>query len=132
MKYLYLIILFLFASCSVFDNEQTIPLEYTGEWQWVESTGGFVGMRIDADSVDYTQTLKIFEQNKAKWYLDGELVQEYRAQKLSDDYDAEFILRSILNDDEYTPMNRQIMGLNNGKLVIMDECEDCFIHKFIR
>ncbi|MDR9417991.1 hypothetical protein [Gracilimonas sp.] len=133
MKNLYiLILLFLFAGCSVFENEQSIPLDYTGEWQWIESTGGILGMRIDADSVDYTQTLQILEQNIVKWYLDGELLQEYRAEKSNKkDMDVEYILKPI-NAGEHGNMIKSILGIQNGNLILMDECADCFIYTFKR
>jgi hypothetical protein len=45
----------------------TICIPYTGQWDWVSSTGGFAGEHISAEEVDYTQRIEI-EEKTIKWF----------------------------------------------------------------
>lgn len=77
MRYFTVLILGLFLSCNIFENENDIvPNEYIGEWSWVGTYGGW-GPNVSADSVDYQIDLLITKMAEAKWYRDGELKGEY-------------------------------------------------------
>lgn len=76
MRLLILVVMVLTAGCNVFENEQSVPKELQGEWNWYRTAGGW-GTSVEADSVDYSMTLKIYAQNNAEWYKDDSLVQKY-------------------------------------------------------
>ena len=76
MKFTVLLIMVLFAGCSLFENEQLVPEELEGDWTWYRTVGGW-GQVVDADTAGYTMTLKIYSQNEAHWFTNDSLVQKY-------------------------------------------------------
>jgi hypothetical protein len=117
----------------MFDNEQFVPVEYTGEWQWVQSSGGFIGEVIEAESVDYTQSLHINQNNEARWFRDGELVQKFEISELNDDEDGELLLKPDLDGSENSsPIEKVILGFEDGFLTVFDRCADCYSYLFSR
>lgn len=133
MKYLTIIALLFFGSCNIFENEQFVPVEYTGEWQWVESSGGIIGESIKAESVDYTQVLSIDQTNEAQWFRDGELIQQFQISELSKEEDGEFLLKPDSGENEdSSPIEKVILGYQDGILTVFDRCADCYTHRFIR
>jgi hypothetical protein len=80
MKYvsIFLIGVF-FIGCDAFVDEQDVPQELIGEWEWTSSAGVWSGLII-ADSVDYSMTL-IFKGNKATWYRDHDLQAKFDVEK---------------------------------------------------
>ncbi len=132
MKVLAVTVLILLTSCSLFENEQNVPDEMTGQWKWVSSSGGFVGEVIQADSVDYTQSLKIFQHNKAVWYEDGEVVMRYQLDSETDDGEKRFVMHPQLKNKAGSELTRTILGVQNGVLQVTDNCTDCYIYSFVR
>ncbi|MEX2347625.1 MAG: hypothetical protein WD511_00270 [Balneolaceae bacterium] len=133
MKLLNILLLLLITTCSPFENEQFVPVDYTGEWHWVSSTGGIMGEVIQSDSVNYTQSLDINQSNEARWFRDGELVQKFKISKLSSDEDGELLLKPDTNEDENSsPIDKVILGYQDGYLTVYDRCYDCYNHRFTR
>lgn len=77
MRILIALIIVLISGCNQFENEQVVSEAYVGEWQWQESVGGIGGWTINADSVDYKESITINQSNEMYWYRDGELMQKY-------------------------------------------------------
>lgn len=80
MRAILISILILIAGCSIFENEQSVPGQFTGEWEWYLTVGGF-GHSISVDSVDYSMRLRIYTQNEAKWFRNETLIDKYFIQK---------------------------------------------------
>lgn len=69
-------LIILISGCNAFQDEQLVPEQLQGEWSWYRTAGGW-GTYIDADSVNYSMTLRIYAQNKAEWFRNDTLVQSY-------------------------------------------------------
>ena len=120
------------AGCSVFTNEQTVPLEYIGEWKWDRSTGGFGGWIIDADSVDYSQSFKMNQSNEAFWLIDGEIEQKYLVENLKNEDNGEFLLIPVNTSEKVGSVEKVVLNVEGDVLKISDQCADCYIHTFSR
>ncbi len=83
MRAILILTLILFTGCGVFENEQTVPGKFVGEWEWYLTGGGW-GPNVSADSVDYTIRLMIYSQNEAKWFRNDSLVDKFFIQKGED------------------------------------------------
>jgi hypothetical protein len=132
MRVLAVTLIVLLSGCSLFENEQTIPDEIAGQWQWVRSTGGFVGQVIEADSVDYSQSLKIFQDNRAVWYKDREMLMSYRLDPKTEDGERRFVMHPQLKNKAGSEFILTILGVKNGVLQVMDDCMDCYMHSFVK
>ena len=73
------------TGCEYFKNEQSVPNEFIGEWEWTSTHGGW-GPNADADSVDYTMSLIIYSQNEAKWLRNDSLLNRYVIRKGNEDW----------------------------------------------
>ncbi|MEX0719876.1 MAG: hypothetical protein WD059_04350 [Balneolaceae bacterium] len=131
MKLLYIISFILLTSCSVFDNEHVIEDELQGEWNWVQSTGGFIGETIHVDSVDYEMTLIIYHGGSAFWYR--ELLQEYKIKEGEEDWaEGNLVMYPVENETEDFKISRIIDGVYGGELRLLDNCADCYSYTFTR
>lgn len=98
MKAILMLTLIVFTGCSVFDNEQTVPGEFVGEWEWY-LTGERNGY-VSSDSVDYSIRLNIYSQNEAKWFRNETLYDEFYIQKGEEDWTkGEWVMHSIRRSD---------------------------------
>lgn len=76
MRLIIVAVFLLVSGCTALQNEQFVPKQLQGEWNWYATTGGW-GTQTDADSVEYSMTLKIYAQNQAEWFRNDTLIQSY-------------------------------------------------------
>jgi hypothetical protein len=107
----------LFAGCSVFENEQLVPVEIEGEWTWYQTVGGW-GQTVKADTVNYKMTLKIYSQNEAHWFKNDSLIQKYTIQEGDDDW----------TKDELVMFRQDYEGGTDCGLIIMYKPEQRELH----
>lgn len=127
--------LFAFTACEddVVDNYPNKNKIY-GEWQWRQSSGGFVGEVIYADSVDYKLSYS-FTLNRNYEYHMNDSLQSYG------------IFNIFKNSSIYYPPPNKQLHLSNyigfsesfsftligdDTLMLREECTDCYEHLYIR
>lgn len=129
-KYSVISILLLLMGCSLFENEQSIPADLTGQWEWVRTSGGFAGTVTYSDSVDYSQSLRIFKYNQAIWYRNGEVEQRYQIDRVKEDGVEKFVMHPQIKENGSFQLDRTLSGIINGELQVQDECTDCYQYSF--
>ena len=110
-------------------DEPDLSHKLVGEWEWVESFGGFAGEHRTPESVGYTKTYVFRPDHTFLHYRDGTLVfsAEYRiVEKVVWKKDRAKVL-------EIEEMTDKIIGFNgNDTLGLTGHCYDCFSEVFIR
>jgi len=100
-----------------------------GEWEWVESFGGFAGEHRTPESVGYTKKYVFRPDHTFLQYRDDTLVvrRKYRiTEKVVWKKDKAKVL-------EIEGMTDQIIGFEgNDTLKLTGHCYDCFLEVFIR
>jgi hypothetical protein len=100
-----------------------------GEWEWVESFGGFAGEHRTPESVGYTKTYVFRADHTFLQYRNGTLVvsRKYRiTEKVVWKKDRAKVL-------EIEGMTDQIIGFEgNDTLRLIGHCYDCFSEVFIK
>ncbi|MEN8126041.1 MAG: hypothetical protein ABFR32_13040 [Bacteroidota bacterium] len=127
MKKLFLIILIVFIGCSD-DDEQTLNSQLTGEWKWVESSGGIGGITETLESTGKEITLEFTSEIK-KTFINSIL-----------EYESAYYLEngeSITSTEKvdliiYDNGVRQAIEINDGYLVLIDEYFDGYMHGYIK
>ena len=116
-------------SCSTEKEEvdPTLPL-LTGNWNWIESSGGIDGRTETPETTGNSITLEI-SADSINTYINGELqsTQGYAIET------HESILfgeprEMIVYEDQF----RQTILITGNRLVLYDECTDCFQHEYER
>ncbi|MTI87182.1 MAG: hypothetical protein FH748_04350 [Balneolaceae bacterium] len=132
MKYLLFVSVIVLSSCSLFDNEQIDEPQLIGVWEWEESYGGFAGMHIHSDSVDYSMQLRLLASGKASWYKNGEKTQEYEVYRAKEgDLKGELIMKPVAST-ESAKIVKVIYEYDGATLKINDYCVDCYSYVFVR
>lgn len=93
--FLLLTLITIITGCHFFENEQSVPEKFNGEWEWYLTSGGW-GQNISSDSVDYSIRLNIYRQNEAKWFRNETLYDEFYIQKGKEPWTkGEWVMYSI-------------------------------------
>ncbi len=122
------------VSCNVFDNDEPyIPNSLEGTWKWQRTTGGFAGVIIDADSVDYTRKLVIKENAKAYIYKNGHIIYKFDIKFEDHEWlwtEGPSWVFYPLNDQNRPSMF--VLELESNELVLQDPCTDCYTQYFTK
>jgi hypothetical protein len=132
MRYAIVALLICTSSCRLIGADGSEePID--GWWHWVESTGGIIGARINADSVDYSQSLHFTGQFHAYWFLDDELVQVYGLSRESRE-DGDVLMMRPYRTESMFRMKMWIDATDaaNGGLILHEACADCYAFYFVR
>ena len=100
-----------------------------GEWVWVESVGGFGGWTLTPESENKTRRL-IIDDFLYKEYVNDSLVLETL-------YDLGISEKSLVGTEERTFIElatgrKQAIVLRGSELELIDQCIDCFSHRYRR
>ncbi|MEX2601745.1 MAG: hypothetical protein WD355_08860 [Balneolaceae bacterium] len=128
------IVTFLFvSSCGLFDDGFLVSKEMAGDWEWQRSTGGFGGLTIHADSVDYSITVRFQRNNRALWHKKDEPIKEYRVEIGEEGWNSGEIIIRAVDNGKSGGINLKLVHYSGGdELTLSDSCFDCFIHYFQR
>ena len=124
-----LLIFSLFSMLSFCSKEESqIKDKLIGEWTWVESSGGFAG-KIETPSTTGKEITIEFSSEKYIKYVNGDIESEmtYTIEKGS----------SIRTTEEtylivYENGKKQSVELIDNKLILYDECHDCYQNEYVR
>ncbi|MEO6173830.1 MAG: hypothetical protein ABIP27_01655 [Flavobacterium circumlabens] len=113
------------SSSSNMDTSKENPLN--GKWNWVSSTGGFIGSTLTPASEKKTMTIEI-SNSTIKKYENGNL--------LSENTFSIKTQNSIYGDNKkmivIENMPSQSFEIKDNKLYLNDECHDCYQSEYIR
>jgi len=130
MKRIILILLFigLFSSCSDDEDGHLFVAEIIGGWNWVESTGGIDG-RTDTPASTGNQIVIEFRAGSYKKYVNGELEEEM-TYKLEEGESMIFGKKTV--QIIYQNGWKQSIERCDSKLILHDECSDCFRNEYTK
>lgn len=122
-----LLIVGILMSCSK-DNPILDAKDLIGTWRWVKSTGGISGDTETPESTGKQIALEISEDTYKK-FVNGvlELEQTYFIGKGQSIWTPQISDLLILEDD-----SKQSIELDGNKLILYDECYDCFQNEYVR
>jgi hypothetical protein len=102
-----------------------------GKWEWISSTGGFMGHTITPDSAGYDkQRLEFYWDDEFLFYRADTLYTQgrYSFERLRDN---QLQLSYTVENDKSQPT--QIVEFTDGDTLIMiDQCTDCYTHTYAR
>ena len=129
MKNLFIVLILLgfFSSCSK-DDDPRILSDLIGRWVWVESTGGIDG-RTETPIATGNQITIVFTSEFYKKYVNDTLdVQMTYKLKIGESFRLTENTNLLIYEDGW----KQSMELCDNKLILYDECLDCFVNEYIK
>lgn len=120
----------IFSACEKEDPEPQLPYEEVfGQWEWYSTTTGW-GVTTFADSVSYTQALKITEQGRYTWtradttFMEDDFIVQVDTIEGTPQYMFDF--------QESDMVNQIFRVQQKDTLHLQVNCADCDTHLFIR
>ena len=110
-------------------EKEDIPVtNIVGTWNWISSTGGIAGVTETPEATGKTIQLMI-TQDSFRTYENGELTSEsnYTIETKESLLYGELREMIILEDGFCKMIIR-----NGNKLVLVDDCYDCFISEYVK
>jgi len=129
MKYLQIIILsgIILAGCTKDNSLSPGNINLSGNWKWIESSGGIDG-RIDNPTTSGDSIVLQFSNDSVVKFVNDSL---YFSMTYFIEID-ESIYGGEKNIIVYENGFSQSIELDNKQLILSDECIDCFINKYIK
>lgn len=127
-KWVFIVLLtILTINCSS-EDENNINEQIIGKWKWVESSGGIQGGTHTPQTTGENRNIEI-TSDKIKYYTNGILTSEfnYNLQKGESIRANEQTDLMIYENDRI-----QSIILNESKLILHDECFDCYQNEYIK
>ncbi|MCB0521972.1 MAG: hypothetical protein KDD27_23720 [Saprospiraceae bacterium] len=111
------------------DDECFKAIGINGEWIWVESVGGFGGWTLTPESESITKKL-IIDDFFYKEFVNDSLV-------LETEYELGISEETLLGTEERTFIKfdsggEQAIIIEDSELELIDQCFDCFNHRYRR
>lgn len=117
------------ASC-VRSGDDTVKSQLVGEWNWVQSTGGFAGQTVTPDSPGHSPYSVTFTGDNHFYVQRGDTVASEGRYTLSITEDAAILhyekSAKVANTDQRVRFN------TSDTLLLMDECTDCYLSTYNR
>ncbi|HKJ33441.1 MAG TPA: hypothetical protein VKA34_16515 [Balneolales bacterium] len=137
MKYntpLLLLLLLALSACNLegTHTKKTQSTGIIGQWQWVETTGGFAGITDKPDVLGYPMVIMNFSSSNRYSVVRNDTLVRTGTFTLSKQNNKE-ILKMTPSDTSfsYNP-TEEVTYKGNDTLILMDRCYDCFITTYIR
>ncbi|RXQ91531.1 hypothetical protein EO244_12350 [Ancylomarina salipaludis] len=130
MKKIFIVFILMtfFSSCSDKNDDNFVVSELVSRWKWVESSGGIDG-RTDTPESTGKEIVLIFSLNTYQQYVNDKLEIEMT-------YHLEEAESIIFGDKRlmivYENGRKQSFDRCDGKLILYDECIDCFTSTYVR
>jgi len=129
MKSILLVLSFigLVSFCSK-DEDPQIAAALIGKWIWIESSGGIAGV-IKTPSTTGNEITIEFTAKKFTKFVNGivDLEMTYKIETGSSIRSKENTFLIIYENDQ-----KQSIELNGNKLILFDECYDCFQYEYLK
>ena len=118
-----LLLAFLISACCD-DDPSANGVHILGNWDWIQSTGGFTGHTITPQTEGYTKSLRITNVTFSEYQGDS-LIFESRYVYLKD---------TLFGEPEYIDFETGgALGVEftEGKMKLIEFCSDCYIHEYV-
>lgn len=122
LKFKFILSVILIAGCTQSTEPESINL--TGEWNWIQSTGGFARQTLTPESEDITQKF-IFEGSRQFTFHQNSEVMRSGTYSLIDIRQGNTTLTGIEFSDTQIQSIIEEIG---DTLKLRENCADCFIH----
>ncbi len=122
-------VLLIMAGCSLLGTAYPPLPQLIGAWEWDVSTGGFAGIRLTPDSTGYTIRLTFHTKGAFVWHRSDQppITGHYRLFQRNGDW----YVRYTPSAHRFMPEQR-IQFPAPDTLLLHDQCDDCFSHRFHR
>lgn len=126
-KFAYIMPLFVLLSCNTTKIGTVSENSLNGKWNWVSSTGGFIGKQITPESEKKTMTIE-FSGSTIKKFENGNLLSKktFSIQTQNSIYGND--RKMIVIED----MPSQSFEIKGDTLYLNDECHDCYQSEYVR
>lgn len=121
-----LVLVFLMSSCAK-EEDQDEPVEFIGNWSWIETSGGIAGITETPESTGSSVKLEI-SSGSIKRYVNGDMVSELS-------YAIETGTSIVGGEQEmivYEDASKQAVFLTGDQLMLVDECFDCYQYTYTK
>jgi hypothetical protein len=116
-------------SCSVTDTDSA-QNKIVGQWEWISSTGGFIGEKTTRDSAGVPNRHFNFNSDQTfNFYRSDTLIQTGIFSLNKKDGD---LVISYNTKDENFFFDQRVSFQGSDTLILADECYDCYINTYIR
>ena len=124
--FLLMILGFLNSCSTTTDNDSADQI--IGEWVWIESSGGLAGTTETPESTEKEITLQI-SKTSIKKFVNG-ILESDRHYNIERRESATFgdVREMIVYDNGF----RQIFSTTGNRLILFDDCYDCFQAEYER
>ena len=110
------------------ETENSLNVQIVGKWKWTESSGGIKGETINPQTTGDNRTIEI-TPDRVMYFVNGELTSESKYQLRKGES-----IRTTENTDLmiYENDRKQSVVIINERLILYDECYDCYQNEYIR
>ncbi|MCD0465719.1 hypothetical protein [Flavobacterium sp. ENC] len=127
-KIAFLLVFFQLLSCSSSSTTgASSENSLNGKWNWVSSTGGFIGSTLTPASEKKTMTIEI-SNSAIKRYENGKLLSENTFEIKTQNSIYGDNKKMIVIEDRPS----QSFEIKDNKLFLNDECHDCYQSEYVR
>lgn len=127
-KFCFLFLLLFTSSCIVL-NEDPKNERIIGQWQWIQSVGGFFGQTLTPESEGFNQFLYFTSDNNFTRLREDTILHsgKYELKKV----DGE--VQVFYKVPEDPPVISQTVDFNTpDTLILRDNCTDCYVNTYVR
>ena len=126
-KIAFLFVFFQLLSCSSSNMVASSENSLNGKWDWISSTGGFIGSTLTPASEKKTMTIEI-SNSTIKRYENGNLLSENTFEIKTQNSIYGDNKKMIVIEDRPS----QSFEIKDNKLYLNDECNDCYQSEYVR
>jgi len=112
-------------------NSKSYSEELYGTWTWVESCGGFAGIKYTPATEGYTSAIEFNSSGIFRKYKNEQLetVSKFTVTTGKSIYTLESV-NVIEYEGDFIKQSVEFFGKDT--LILRDECYDCFVHAYVK
>lgn len=127
------LLLFLYLpGCSKVTSPTEPVLDVLGNWNWVESVGGFAGRTMTPKSEGFTLRLVFKFDNRSEFYRNDTLSASTKFTISRQVIGSDSVKVISYENNPYMYKSQYITVVHNDTLILQDLCMDCYRHTFTR
>ena len=114
-------------ACASNQGISTKPPKVIGNWQWIETSGGFAGVKKTPETTNQIKHLQI-TKDSIFYYENGEL-------KNTQPYKLELGMSNLSKKNAWKiaeTVSKVFVYRTDSTLALVEDCYDCFTHKYVK